>query len=169
MKKIILFFATFFICYNGFAQNDKGKDSYLQIRLALVRHLESNMLKDSIALYTFAFQIEVKKIKDSTLITSITVNDSIANIIYPNYDFLRKINYAPFISKAKQATLVIPVALVITNYNSPTKTVDTTIPIIDLADRISKMFNYNQKEDSDTEHFIYLRPCVIYHDKAVYD
>jgi hypothetical protein len=168
MKKIILLSAFILICNEGFTQNSKGQAVYDQIIKEVMAHAESKLLKDSIALYTFAFQIEVKKVKDSTLVTSITVNDSIANVIFPNYDFLRKQNYKPFISRAKRATLVIPFGLVLVNY-SPNKIVDKSITVKGLADTINKIFNYNQKENTDTEHFIYLRPMVMYVDKAVYD
>ena len=168
MKKIILLSAFFFICHEGFTQNTKGQAVYDQITKEVMEHSQSKLLKDSIALYTFAFQIEVKKVKDSTLVTSITVNDSIAKVIFPNYDFLRKKNYASFISKAKRATLIIPFGLVVLNY-SPDKIVDKTITVKGLADTINKLFNYNQKENTDTENFIYLRPLIIYVDKTVYN
>lgn len=168
MKKIILLSAFFLICHQGITQNSKGQAVYDQIVKEVMANTNSKLLKDSIALYTFAFQIEVKKVKDSTLVTSITVNDSIANVIFPNYDFLRKKNYAPYISKAKRATLIIPFGLVVVNY-SPDKIVDKTITVKGLADTINKMFNYNQKDDTDTEHFIYLRPITMYVDKAVYN
>ncbi|WEK21616.1 MAG: hypothetical protein P0Y49_10755 [Candidatus Pedobacter colombiensis] len=152
----------------SFAQNSNRQAVIDNIRKEYMDNSKTDLLKDSIALYTFAIQIAVKKVKDSSIVTSIVVNDSIANTILPDHNFLRKINYAVFMSKVKRATIVIPFGFIVAHYHAKTWP-ERKITIDDLGSKIYKLFNYDLQKDTPTESFIYLSPFVTYADKSVYD
>lgn len=128
-------------------------------------------LKDSVALYTFAIELNVVKQKDSTLVKSINVNDSIAKVLYKDFDFLKYINFSSVLKEKKEAILVIPVAIQIAWVNKPTTaTAMLKVGNGEILNRIAAMFNLDYKrKKTKTEHFIYLTPILHLTGTIVYD
>lgn len=107
----------------------------------------------------------------------VSANDSVAHVIYKSFDFLKKINYLPFIGERTRATIVIPVGKLIYNSDVDTalhpdvKTIaDIKLTLANvLEENLNKLFNYDIKARTETERFIYLKPFIVQADKVVYD
>lgn len=182
MKKNIFIIILF--CFNALISNAQSREKIIKEYFALdpvefknqkdsVNKLISRYfsttyvdyegkLKDSVALYSFAIELNVVKHKDSTLVKTINVNDSISKVLFKDFDFLKYINFSSVLKEKKEAILVIPVAIQITWINKPT----TATPMLKISDgqildRIAAMFNMDLKrKQTKTEHFIYLTPIL---------
>lgn len=163
-----LYFMVFclFISNIVLAQN-KGIEN-LSIEIGKNLQPDVSKLKDSIAFYSFAFQIEIKKVNKHTIVEKITVNDSIAHIIFPDYSFLKKLDYGPLFRRSKYVTLIVPVGLIIANYESK-KISEYKISLVDFSKRIHNLFNSEPRKKKDLTYFIYMSPSIITVDKAIYD
>ncbi|MEY3679385.1 MAG: hypothetical protein RI924_1526 [Bacteroidota bacterium] len=77
---------------------------------------------DTSQIYSFAFKVEVvRKAKNKTVITSIETNSPIAYTLYPNYHFLKEINYSLFMDQKQRCTFIYPIVLDVWNENWPEK------------------------------------------------
>lgn len=166
MNKLYLIVLCLFVSNVAWAQNKAVENLSIEI----AKNLQPNVskLKDSIAFYSFAFQIEIKKVKKSTVVEKITVNDSIAHVIFPDYTFLEKLDYRTLLMKSKRITLIVPVGLIIANFDSK-KIPDYKISLIDFPRRIHNLFNSEFRKMKDLSNFIYMSPNIIIVDKAIYD
>ena len=146
-----------------------SQDTYVNsIHYKVCKGLEFNLknLKDSVAFYSFAYEIKIRKVKDSTVVDQIRVNDSIANQAINNHEFLKRINFASLMGDRKELTLTIPVAMILRDYNSP-KEVQPKISTYDFIERINKLFKVEGLSDS-LDNF-YFRPVIVYLSKRVCD
>ncbi|PWS26572.1 hypothetical protein DHW03_17550 [Pedobacter yonginense] len=126
-------------------------------------------LKDSVDFYSFAIEICVKLKGKNTIIDKISVNDSIAYVLYKDFNFLRSINFTSVMGGKKQAVIVVPVGIIIAYVNHPV----SKVPMLeaeDLQNKIVKMFNYDYRnKDKHTNDFIYLNPIVSLTGTKTYD
>lgn len=58
----------------SYGQGDYSPSIFRKISIGI--NSDADKLKDSIAFYSFAYKLVIKKYKDSTVVTDITVNDS---------------------------------------------------------------------------------------------
>ncbi|MBC8987496.1 hypothetical protein H9X96_17140 [Pedobacter sp. N36a] len=182
MKKSI--FIILLLCFNALISNAQHREKIIKeyfgldpiefknqkdsVNELIRRHFSitdvdyEGKLKDSVALYSFAIELNVVKHKDSTLVKTINVNDSIAKVLYKDFYFLKYINFSSVLKEKKEAILVIPVAIQITWINKPTM----ATPMLkagdgEILDRIATMFNLDLKQKKlKTDHFIYLTPIL---------
>ncbi|MGN8059404.1 hypothetical protein ACTJKN_24200 [Pedobacter sp. 22163] len=164
---VTIFTILFSISYfTSVAQNNNRDRLVNQIRKGLI--IDITNLKDSIAFYSFSIKIELKKNKTSVVARNISLNDSIAAKIISDYTFLKQINYSPIVGNAKQNFLLIPIGVIIANYEE-NRIYPHKIPVEDLADKINKLFNYDSRINNRIENYLYLNPIIIYVDKAIYN
>ncbi len=171
LLNIIIFVGSITIC---FAQNTlNSKDINQKIEGFLISNGPDNpnkqKLKDSVDLYSFAIEIHVELRDKKTIINKVSVNDSIAYVLYKDFDFLKSINFISVMRGKKQAIIIIPVAIIIAYVNHPV----SSVPMLKaetLMDKIVKMFNYDYKnKDKQTNDFIYLNPVVCLTGTKIYD
>lgn len=191
MKKSIFIIILF--CFNALISNAQNREKIIKEYFALdpiefknqkdsvdeliSRHFSvtyvnyKKHLKDSVALYSFAIELNVVKHKDSTLVKTINVNDSIAKVLYKDFDFLKYINFSSILKEKKEAILVLPVAIQIAWVNKPTTaTAMLKVGNGEILDRIAAMFNLDLKrKKTKTDHFIYLTPILHLTGTIVYD
>lgn len=156
------------LCFQNSSAQHKKEEFISRLREKLYSFSTSEKLKDSIALYSFAIQIDIKKNKNSS-IKNVTSNDSISNVVFKkNYlPFLKKLNYDPILGEAKNATIIIPVAYIVANYKADDIS-EKKVPITDLSDKLYKLFNYIKKDENTPKNYIYLKPMITVVDKAIY-
>jgi len=164
---VTIFTLLFSILYfKSVAQNNNRDRLVNKIRKGII--VKTTDLKDSIAFYGFSIKIELKRNKKSLVASNITLNDSIGYKIVSDYAFLKKIDYSPVVGNAKQNFLIIPIGLIIANYEE-NRIYEHKIPVEDIGEKINKLFNYDSGTNNRTENYIYLNPIIIYVDKAIYD
>lgn len=168
MKKQFIFYILLFLSSYLSAQTISYDTPITKLQRSLVFKLQTKQLKDSIAFYSFAFKVDVNLVKDSTQITSVTVNDSIAYTVYSNFDFLKEINYASFISAGKRATIIIPVGIIVVNHDFLPSDA-RQMKIEGLTKNLNKLFDYNELNNDQIPKYIFLAPCIISTNKAIYD
>lgn len=122
MKKSIFIIILF--CFNALISNAQNREKIIKEYFALdpiefknqkdsvdeliSRHFSvtyvnyKKHLKDSVALYSFAIELNVVKHKDSTLVKTINVNDSIAKVLYKDFDFLKYINFSSILKEKRK-------------------------------------------------------------------
>lgn len=126
-------------------------------------------LKDSVDLYAFAIELKVSRKNKKTIVESISVNDSIAYVLYKDFDFLKDINYYSVLNNKKKATVVIPVAILIAYVNHPVSS-RPMLKAEELLPKVVKMFNFNYKElEKRSSDFIYLNPVMCLCGTKYYD
>jgi hypothetical protein len=128
---------------------------------------DGSKLKDSIAFYSWAYELSITKFKDSTIVEYITVNDSIAKVIIKDVSSLKAINFSSLLDKRDKAKLIIPISVIMTDYNAskePTK----MISFYDFSTRIRKLFNVRDGKEYDNND-IYFQPIMIYFSKKIND
>lgn len=117
-------------------------------------------LKDSVDLYAFAIELKVSRKNKKTIVESISVNDSIAYVLYKDFDFLKDINYYSVLNNKKKATVVIPVAILIAYVKHPVSS-KAMLKAEESMQKIIKMFNYSRKEpEKRSSGFIYLNAVM---------
>jgi hypothetical protein len=97
-KYIILILLAFSTTVCLFAQDRLTARVTDQITSGLLK-IDNTKLKDSIAFYSWSYELKVKKLHDSTVVETISVNDSIAKLLISDYSFLSAINYKTVLGK----------------------------------------------------------------------
>lgn len=164
-KKLMAIWISLFIFSTSFCQ-DKRDILVKEIQKNIV--INTDGLKDSIAFYSFSIQIKINKKKNNTIVEKIEFNDSIGCLLIKDYSFLKKMNYSPLISGNKRVILIIPVGVIVSNYDAK-KIEPHKIPIEDLSKKIDKLFYYDRTKNNCIEKYIYINPFIVYVDKAIYD
>jgi hypothetical protein len=167
MKKYILILLFLFVLFQK-ATAQKEQKIASEIENLLLSDLNGKEIKDSIALYTFSIQIDIKKVKNKTY-TAVSCNHPIAHQIFNNIKVLLNLDYAVFVQKAKNRIINIPVAYLVANYtNAGLK--EKYISIKELQNNIYKLFNYSANDSAyKNDNYIYIKPIIITVDKTVYD
>lgn len=166
MRTITSFFILLFLSVTSNAQN--REKAITQIEQTIISTLNAKDLKDSIAFYAVSIQIEIKKKNGKAVVNKIAYNDTIAKVIFPNLDQLKKIDYTPFIINKRNAIINIPIVYIIANLSNNDIS-EKKISLSGLQDNIYKLFNCNKKEACITDNVIYLKPIIITVDRAIYD
>lgn len=128
---------------------------------------DASKLKDSIAFYSWAYELKIDRFKDSTIVTKISVNDSISRLIVKDHSYLKNINFISLLGKRRRATLIIPISVILTGYDIKSESV-RKISFYDFSTRIRKLFNIVDGTEAN-ENYIYFQPIMIYLSKTVYD
>jgi hypothetical protein len=163
---LIILVLLFSISKFSFSQNKQT--TIEEIEKTLASTMDAKDIKDSIALYTFCIQVNIKNVKGKSIVTGISVNDLVAKIIFKDIYLLKKINYSSFLGNKKNISLNIPIAYIVANYKANDLT-EKKINIIGIQDNLYKLFNCTKKGNCITLDSIYLNPIIITVDKAVYD
>jgi len=130
--------------------------------------IRTTQLKDSVDFYAFAIELKVSRIGNKTSVNTINVNDSIAYVLYKDFNFLKEINFHSIIKERKEAVIIIPVGIIIAYVKKPI----STIPLLkaeELMPKIVKMFNKKYDSDNTLSDFIYLDPMMCIGGTKVYD
>lgn len=167
MKKYIILIAALFCSKLAFSQENLSPNK-INEKVADILSFNDWMntvtkkLKDSVDLYAFSIELKVSVKNKKTVVNAINVNDTIAYVFFDNLDSLRNINYYSIIGKKKEATIVIPVAVIIAYTNHPIH----PTPLLkaeSLMTKIPKLFNYqfeDRKKGKNISGFIYIDPIV---------
>ena len=165
MKKIIVvIYFLIGISLTTAAQGDFSGP--LTFKIANGLKPDASKLKDSIAFYSWAYELKIDRFKDSTIVTKISVNDSISRLIVKDHSYLKNINFISLLGKRREATL-IPISVILTDYNVESESV-RKISFYDFSKRIRKLFNIVSGTEYN-ENYIYFQPIMIYLSKTVYD
>lgn len=167
MRYLFVFFTLlhFNNCYSQDANaiNLKIQDALTGPNLRLDRFL------DSVEFYTFAIQLDVKYKKGKGVVEKVSVNDSIAYVFYKDFDFLKQINYLSLLQQKKNATVVIPVGIIIA-YTVKRKPIPPTIKAEELMSKLYKMYNISYPEPRNViNNYIFLNPVICTCGYKVYD
>ena len=166
MKRVIVVLFLFFgTCLTSFAHGDFSGPLTNKIVIGL--NAVGTKLKDSIAFYSWAYRLKIRRFKDSTIVETISENDSIAKLIVNDPSYLKRINFSSVLGKRREATLIIPISVIVTDYNTsqdPAK----KISFYDFSTRIRKLFNTRDGTEYD-ENQIYFQPIMIYLNKRIND
>ena len=166
MKKIVIMLMLFSGSFiTSYGQTDYSTSILRKISMGLDPN--PDRLKDSIAFYSFAYELKIERIKDSTVVNEISANDSIEALIIKDRSFLQQINYSPIMGMRKKITLIIPVSVIVTDYNSKNE-LNKKISFYDFTERIEKLFNVGKQQDA-LSNFVFFRPIMVYFNKRVYD
>lgn len=112
-------------------------------------------LKDTSQVYAFAFKVIVTKISENTIkVNSIESNNSIAYQLYPGYQFLKNINYAPFMRGLESCSFIFPVILDVWNEKWPKK-------LALRYDEVVAAAFYLTKQPADIEQRVYFTPHML--------
>lgn len=144
----------------------KDLDITQKISVDLLKHLRTDSLKDSVALYTFAIKLKLSNISSRSHIENITINEQFALSLYKDFNFLKNIDFIPLMHGKKRISMVIPVMLLVSETNKAT---DHRIKIDDLPKKFKAFMNYDHNRKSMTDKYIYLDPQVITIETKVYD
>lgn len=168
MKKLLIIFAliTAAKIFPTMAQENQGKDLF---REKMVGQLNFNneALKDSVALYTFNIQIRVASKNKKASAQSVWASDSIAYKVFKDFEVLKTSDYSDFTNGKSVTLIVVPIAIIVSNH--PGRSSDPRIPIMDLKEKIERLFDMTGKERMSSDEIMYLAPVVIFTDKTVYD
>ncbi len=166
---ILCFFLMFFLDANAQKPLSESEINKLISDSLFNGKLENfRKLKDSVDFYAFALELNIKKKGKYAIMETINTNDSIAYVIYDNFDFLKKINYSSILKERKSATIIIPVGIIISYVNNPTG----PIPLLkaeELMPKLAKLFNKDFKKNNQLSKFIYLDPIICLCSTKVYD
>lgn len=162
-----------FLCAaNTFGQAIPSVDQInteISARLSSPHFTNLAKLKDSVALYAFAVELNVRRVKNKTVVDSIRTNDSIAQILYNDLDFLNDLNYSSVLEKRKKAIIIIPVGIMIA-YTKQGTHIPPLVNAEDILTKILGMFNYHPKSrNRNTSDFLYLTPVMCLCSAKVYD
>ena len=137
-----------------------------QVNECLDSSLQFSAFKDSVAVYGFAFKIELRKVNGKAVVTALTVNDSLAEKIFPQYQLLKEVDYAAVLVGKTKATVIQPVFLVLQGKHRNEE--ELIVPIANIADNILKVFNYDKITRTPPTNDIYLTPMVSILNLSVY-
>ncbi|MCX2573808.1 hypothetical protein [Pedobacter sandarakinus] len=176
--RIIILFILIMLAGNSFGQPSSFQDEKAKIDDFLSKSIKLIKFKDTTTLYSFAFKLHIKKLKNKTLV-DISSNDSLAFIWFPKIKSLYSINYnSLFVGNRKEIDLIIPI--LIGTYGSIHNKEMESLAVIE---KIKSLF-YNQKDKSaaalqvpdwkrdivpKSYEMIYLYPFISIHDLNVYD
>lgn len=170
MHKVLQLSMMIVLCLMVFLQSSAQtkEQKVLFDKIASGFNSDITKLPDSLAFYTFAIELHIKKLGDSTNIKSIMLNDSIGYLINKGYDYLRDLNFSAVMDGKKEATIILPVSLIVYNNNNP-KIREQQLSFENLTHHIHKLFNYDALKKTINKRYIYLEPLMIYANKAVFD
>lgn len=164
---ILCFLLTSFL--STYAQKALPEKDVNRLILETLSSNKQNLssLKDSIDFYAFAIELDVSSSNKNTHVTKIKVNDSVANTIYADFDFLKKINYVNMLKGRKQAKIIIPVGIIIAYVKNPVM----PVPLLkaeELMPKLSKLFKKDFEKNNPLSDFIYLDPFICLCSTKVY-
>ncbi|GEM_PF-4004248 len=150
-------------------------NSYAQSPFTLKQQLEKDLsaffmkdkgiferVPDSGKVYRFFFQIDVSRTSSRRLsVTSIKASDTIAHKLYPDYHFLKTLQWNVYMHKRKKASFIIPVVLDVISSKGETHKNER-------SDQL-KAFRSLFKNDGNIEDYIYFRPVVFVISKQIFD
>jgi len=144
------------ICFGLMAQISPKREEQLRAVRQSIPPLNRNALRDTNQVVLFAFKVKIEKqISGDYKIVSLTVSDSIAYKYYPNFDFIKNINYKLFADGKKTATFVMPMGILM---HYPTKVNAGLVSVDAVFDSLIK-YHFLQDEKGkpiDTSDYIYL-------------
>lgn len=109
MKTAILFSLFLLGSLSLFGQNNKIEPPILAVYRLFA---EANpKLKDSLAIYAFNFELKISKRNGNTKVTCINANDTLAFILFPEYNKLSSIDYSSLMNSRSNIRLIIPVLI----------------------------------------------------------
>lgn len=157
MKKITLIIIFSFFTILVMAQDAKTK-ARKDIYDLFNKSLDRSNFKDTNMVYIFAFNVSVYKESNRKVsIKSIDVSDSIARTLFPNFDFLKQIDYAAFMGGQKTCSFVFPIAIFL---EFPTDKDAGMVNITDIWKRMPA-YLYWSEQHPNTENHIYLPGLMI--------
>jgi hypothetical protein len=168
----------FFILHEGIqAQNFRSEKEIENIKIHdfFSSDLQWEITPDSNMIIGFAFKISVQKTADGDLKPfSIIATDTMAYTIFPNYEFLKSINYKLFLKEKKEAIFIIPVFIDLADSGrKPTREylMDYYTKNVygrSMSKAVRSMFFLDQTQGNiHTENYIYLTPYIIAKEKRI--
>ncbi|WP_199118585.1 hypothetical protein [Pedobacter sp. ASV28] len=109
MKTVTLFSLFLLGCLFSFGQSKKVEPPTLAVYRLFAD--AKPMLKDSLAIYAFNFELNISKKNGNTKVTRITANDTLAFILFPEYNKLFSIDYSSLMNSKSNIRLIIPVLI----------------------------------------------------------
>lgn len=153
----------------------KVENEKMKIQDFFLKNLPWENMPDSTIIIGFSFKIKVEKSSNGKILpVSIIASDSIAYKLYPKYEFLKAINYKPFLKNKKEADFIIPVLIEMVGSRPPKQ--HEREKLIDFLNETSfaktlykstlSMFHIiKEEEENYPENFIYLDPILIWMDR----
>lgn len=164
MKKTILSLLIVLVTgYSGMAQSNNDTNEISQYLMKF----DLNKLKDSIAMYSFAFKVDIENDSEHIKISKIEVNDSLAYSLYKDFDFLKRVDYKTLLGKSKKSSVIFPVMIVLVGYSENDKPKQQVLPLSNIygIKRTIEQLFYENKNAGD---YIYYRPTALFIDKTKY-
>jgi hypothetical protein len=166
MKRYLLIVICFFL----FGQESFGQQREIvekKIEETLAATLDGKGIADSIALYAFSIEVNIKEIKGK-IVAEVTCNDTIAHTIFKDIRVLKNIDYKPIMTGRHHVVINIPVAYIVANYKANDLS-EKKISIANLQESLYRLFNHKKKGGLNYNRVVYTKPIIITVDKAVYD
>ncbi|WP_285008776.1 hypothetical protein [Pedobacter faecalis] len=111
MRRFYLLLLFLYIPAWLFGQNAQEKE-YTRIHSLLSEAFKMGFVKDTNDIVLFALKVTVEIGNDDKLnILKLEANDSTAHRVFPNLDFLKKIDYRQFMDNKKHTTFVFPISI----------------------------------------------------------
>ena len=166
-KCLIFVCLTFsFLNFKASAQTDDITTLRKQVHDCLWSNLQFSAFKDSVAIYGFAFKIELNNVNGKTVVTSVAVNDAFAEKIFPHYQMLKEVDYSAISLGKTKTTLILPVCLILKGKHRYDE--ELIVPIANIPDNILKIFYFDRNAQSTLTNYIYLTPMVSTLNNTVY-
>lgn len=145
------------------------KGEKYRISRLLYENITIKPLKDSTAVYAFAFKVMVSKDANNKIkIDSLTANDDIAFKVFPKYRLLEKFNYVLFMADREEANFIFPVVIEIVGSQENGDRTRLIEYFTDNALRQSFIKNsVKMFYDEDTEKNVYFKPVTFSLDARV--
>ena len=166
-KCLIFVCLTFsFLNFKASAQTDDLAALEKKVRNCLRSNLQFSVFKDSVAIYGFAFKIELNNVNGKNVVTSVAVNDSFAEKIFPHYQMLKEVDYSAISLGKTKTTLILPVCLILKGKHRYDE--ELIVPIANIPENILKIFYFDRRAQSTLTNYIYLTPMVSTLNNTVY-
>lgn len=114
-------------------------------------------LKDSLAIYALNFELNIIKKQNKTIVTNISVNDSLAFTLFPFFKKLEAIDFSQIMGKNKNIRLVIPILIYGSSSEKMINKDDNNKPLISFnaavnaAYALYNPFKYNNIKDAGVD------------------